>query len=47
MLAGKKDKIKILGFGDIAKKLTVHAHDFSESAKKKIEKAGGKIVKDA
>jgi len=46
-LAGKKDKIKILGYGDIDKKLTVHAHEFSKSAKEKIEKAGGEIVKDA
>lgn len=47
VLAGKKDKIKILGFGDISKKLTVHAHEFSKSAEKKIKKAGGEIVKDA
>jgi large subunit ribosomal protein L15 len=46
-LAGKKDKIKILGYGDIDKKLKVHAHEFSKSAKEKIEKAGGEIVKDA
>jgi large subunit ribosomal protein L15 len=46
-LAGKKDKVKILGFGNIDKKLTVHAHEFSKSAKEKIEKAGGEIVKDA
>jgi large subunit ribosomal protein L15 len=46
-LAGKKDKVKILGYGDIGKKLKVHAHQFSKSAKEKIEKAGGEIVKDA
>lgn len=46
-LAGKRDKVKILGVGDIDKKLTVHAHEFSKSAKEKIEKAGGEIVKDA
>ena len=46
-LAGKKDKVKILGYGDIDKKLKVHAHQFSKSAKEKIEKAGGEIVKDA
>ena len=46
-LAGKRDKIKILGKGTIDKKLTVHAHEFSASAKEKIEKAGGEIVKDA
>lgn len=46
-LISKKDKVKILGNGDIDKKLTVHAHNFSKSAKEKIEKAGGEIVKDA
>lgn len=34
--------IKILGVGEITKKLTVTAHAFSASAKAKIEKAGGK-----
>lgn len=33
--------IKILGGGDIDRPLVVEAHGFSESAKKKIEKAGG------
>ena len=46
-LAEKKDKVKILGKGTIDKKLTVHAHMFSKSAKEKIEKAGGEITKDA
>ena len=46
-LAGKKDKVKILGRGTIDKKLSVHADEFSKSAKEKIEKAGGKIIKDA
>ena len=36
------DGIKILGNGEISKKLTVKAAIFSESAKEKIEKAGGK-----
>lgn len=34
--------LKILGNGEISKKLTVRATAFSESAKKKIEAAGGK-----
>jgi large subunit ribosomal protein L15 len=33
--------VKVLGEGDLAKKLTVKAHRFSASAKEKIEKAGG------
>lgn len=38
---GKFDIIKILGNGDLTKKLTVKAHRFSESAKQKITGAGG------
>jgi large subunit ribosomal protein L15 len=34
--------VKVLGRGELTKKLTVHAHAFSASAKEKIEKAGGK-----
>jgi large subunit ribosomal protein L15 len=33
--------VKVLGRGDIAKKLTVRAHKFSGTAAKKIEAAGG------
>lgn len=33
--------VKILGNGDIKKKITVHADKFSDSAKSKIEAAGG------
>lgn len=36
--------VKILGTGEVAKALEVHAHRFSKSAKEKIEKAGGKAV---
>ncbi len=36
------DGIKVLGRGEIAKKLTVKAAVFSASAKEKIEAAGGK-----
>ena len=34
--------VKVLGNGEISKKLTVKASAFSESAKEKIEAAGGK-----
>ncbi len=37
-----KDGVKILGRGEITKNLTVKVAKFSESAKEKIEKAGGK-----
>ena len=36
------DGVKVLGRGELSKKLTVKAVKFSESAKEKIEKAGGK-----
>lgn len=38
------DGIKILGDGKLTKKLTVHAHKFSESAVKKITEAGGQAI---
>ena len=38
-----QDGIKVLGNGEISKKLTVKASIFSASAKEKIEAAGGKI----
>lgn len=38
-----KDGIKILGNGELTKSLTVKAAKFSEAAKEKIEKAGGKV----
>lgn len=43
-LAGKNDCVKILGDGELNKKLTVKAHAFSASAKEKIEAAGGSAV---
>ncbi len=36
-----KDGLKILGSGELKKKITIKAHLFSESARKKIEAAGG------
>ena len=39
----KKDGIKILGNGELTKKLTVKANKFSSTARVKIENAGGKI----
>lgn len=35
---------KVLGVGDLSKKLTVRAHKFSKSARAKIEQAGGTVV---
>ena len=37
-----EDGLKVLGDGNLSKKLTVKAHKFSKTAKEKIESAGGK-----
>ncbi len=42
---GRYDVIKILGNGELKKKLTVHAHRFSAQAEEKIAAAGGKVEK--
>ncbi len=44
ILKGKNKLVKILGEGDIDKKLTVEIEKISAGAKEKIEKAGGNIV---
>jgi large subunit ribosomal protein L15 len=40
-LAKRRHPVKILGRGELSKKLTVRANAFSASAREKIEKAGG------
>jgi len=40
---GRYDVIKVLGNGQLAKKLTVRAHRFSASAEEKILAAGGTV----
>jgi len=40
-LVGKREVYKILGRGELKAKLEVHAHRFSETAKKAIEDIGG------
>ncbi len=39
---GRSDGVKILGGGELKKKLVVRAHAFSASARAKIEAAGGR-----
>ena len=41
LVKNAKDGIKVLGEGELEKKLTVKAHKFSKSALARIEKAGG------
>ena len=42
ILKNVQDGVKIMGNGEITKKLTVQANKFTASAKEKIEAAGGK-----
>lgn len=42
MIKKINDGLKILGDGQLEKKLTIKAHKFSQSAIEKIEAAGGK-----
>ena len=42
IVSNPKDGVKILGNGELTKKLTVKANAFSASAKEKIEALGGK-----
>lgn len=48
MIAGflkkETDPVVILGDGEIKDAITVHAHRFSKSARKKIEDAGGQAI---
>lgn len=44
LIETSKGGVKILGNGTLTKKLSVHAHAFSESAKKAIEAVGGEAI---
>ncbi|MEM1030181.1 MAG: 50S ribosomal protein L15 [Myxococcota bacterium] len=41
LVKGRFDAVKVLGNGEVNKKLTVRAHGFSKGARAKIEAAGG------
>ena len=43
ILKNQLDGVKVLGDGEIEKKLTVKAHKFSKTAVQKLEKSGSKI----
>ena len=43
-IVGKKDKVKILGRGELKAKVSVEAHAFSETATKAIETVGGNVT---
>ncbi len=44
MAKHRHDVLKILGDGELSKKLKISAHRFSKTAREKIEKAGGEVV---
>lgn len=44
IIPGIKDGVKVLAFGELKKKLTVHAHKFSKAAQSAIEGAKGQAV---
>jgi large subunit ribosomal protein L15 len=44
LIRKKCDKLKILGKGDLKSKLKISTDFISESAKSKIEKAGGSVI---
>jgi large subunit ribosomal protein L15 len=41
---GRFDVLKVLGDGELSKRLKVTAHRFSQTAREKIEKAGGQAI---
>lgn len=43
LVKGKWDGVKVLGTGDVTKKLSLLVHAISASAREKVEKAGGTI----
>ena len=43
LVSGRNDAVKVLGQGDLARKLTVAVDAVSASAREKIEKAGGTV----
>ena len=44
LLKGKLPKVKVLGTGELTKKLTLSGVTYSASVKEKVEKAGGTII---
>ncbi len=43
IIRGEKERVKILGDGELKVPLTISAHKFTRSALEKIEQAGGKV----
>jgi large subunit ribosomal protein L15 len=43
LISNGRQKIKVLGNGELTAKLSIEVHAFSQSAKEKVESAGGSI----
>jgi large subunit ribosomal protein L15 len=43
LIRRRTERVKVLGHGEVSRKLTVRAHAFSEAARQKIEGAGGSV----
>jgi len=43
-IVGKKDKVKVLGRGELKSKVNVSAHAFSDTATQAIQKVGGTVT---
>ncbi len=44
LVKNERQQVKILGRGEISSPKIIHGHRFSQSAKKKIEEVGGRVV---
>ncbi|MEX2026078.1 MAG: 50S ribosomal protein L15, partial [Pirellulaceae bacterium] len=44
LIPSRYDVLKVLGEGELTKRLKVSAHRFSQTAREKIERAGGEVV---
>ena len=44
LVKGRYEELKILGNGEVTKKLKISAHRFSKSAAEKITQAGGEAI---
>lgn len=44
LVKGRYDAVKVLGDGEVTKKLKISAHQFSKTATEKITQAGGEVV---
>jgi len=44
LIKKESEAVKILGRGEVTSSKRIHAHRFSQSARQKIEKAGGETI---